>query len=72
VETKVELEYFEIEALIRQGQWQRAVEELEALYTTAEEHGLKNYKVKILSQLLQIYSKNSRLDNLRSTITRIS
>lgn len=48
------------------------MEELETLYATAEEHGLKNYKVKILNQLLQIYSKNSRLDSLRSTITRIT
>jgi hypothetical protein len=72
VETRVELEYFEIEAHIRECQWDRAIEELETLYGTAEEHGLKNYKVKILNQLLQIYSRNSRLDSLRSTITRIS
>jgi hypothetical protein len=36
VETKVELEYFEIESLIREGKLDRAVEELESLYVTAE------------------------------------
>lgn len=72
METKVELEYFEIEGLIREGKWEKAVQELEDLYGTAEQNNLKNYKVKILSQLLQIYSKNSRLDSLRSTIQRIS
>lgn len=72
METKVELEYFEIEGLIREGKWEKAVQELEELYGTAEANNLKNYKVKILSQLLQIYSKNSRLDSLRSTIQRIS
>jgi hypothetical protein len=45
---------------------------LERLYTTAEENNLKNYKVKILNQLLQIYSKNARKANLKSTLERIS
>ncbi len=35
VETRVELEYFEIEALIREGRWEKAIQELESLYTTA-------------------------------------
>lgn len=72
VETRVELEYFEIEGLIREGRWEKAVDELEALYATAEEHSLKNYKVKILNQLLQIYSKNRRLEALKTTISRIA
>lgn len=72
VETKVEMEYFEIEDLIRKALWPQAIEELEKLYTTSEENNLKSWKIKILNQLLQIYCKNFQVDCIKTTIHRIA
>jgi hypothetical protein len=42
------------------------------LYQTCEEHNLKNYKVKILNQLLTIYCKNNNSDKISLTLQRIN
>ena len=72
INTQVELDYYEIEDLIRAGKLDKAITDLEKLYQTCQEHNLKNYKVKILNQLLSIYSKNSKIDKISLTLSRIS
>jgi hypothetical protein len=50
----------------------KAIDELEKLYNICEENNLKNYKIKILNQLLTIYSKNGKINQIASTLSRIS
>lgn len=42
------------------------------MYKTCEEHNLKNYKIKILNQLLTIYSKNERVEKISNILSRIA
>ena len=51
---------------------EKAIDELEKLYVTCEEHNLKNYKMKILNQLLTIYSKDAKVDKISKVLSRIS
>jgi hypothetical protein len=71
VETRVELEYFDIEDLIRAGKLSKAINDLEELYVTCQENNIKNYKIKILNQLLTIYCRDLRIDDIISTLARI-
>ena len=71
VETTVELQFLEIEDMIRKGQLPQALSELETLYTTAQENNLKNYKIKILLELVQIYMKQGQANQIKGTLTRI-
>ena len=42
------------------------------MYKTCEEHNLKNYKIKILNQLLTIYSKNGTVEKISNILIRIA
>ena len=47
--------------MIRKGQVGQAVKELDSLYETAKDHNLKNYKIKILLELLHVNVKESKI-----------
>ena len=47
--------------MLRKGQVGQAVKELDSLYETAKDNNLKNYKIKILLELLQINVKQSKI-----------
>lgn len=51
---------------------EKAISDLEQLYIVCQANNLKNYKIKILNQLLTIYSKNGQTDQIASTLSRIS
>ncbi len=44
---------------------------MEKLYKVASDNNLKNYKIKILNQLLQIYCKDSRLADIEVIMGRV-
>ena len=71
IETTVELQFLEIEDMIRKGQLGQALGELDTLYATAKEHNLKNYKIKILLELVQINIKQGKMEELKRTVDRL-
>lgn len=58
--------------MIRSGKTEQAIAELERLYALCVDNNIKNYKVKILNQLLTIYCKSAKTDNIASTLNRIT
>ncbi len=58
--------------MIRSGKTEKAISELEQLYVLCADNNIKNYKVKILNQLLTIYCKDSKTANIATTLNRIT
>ena len=58
--------------MLRNGKQDKAIQDLEQLYLVCEDNNLKHYKIKILNQLLSIYSKNSSIGKISSTLSKIS
>lgn len=71
-ETKVELEYFEAEELLRKNSIDQCIHSLEELYQISITQELKNWKVKILNFLLQIYCRGNNPEKISQTLERIS
>ena len=49
-----------------------AIDRLDKLFKTCEEHNIKNFKTKILNEQLHLYSKDSKIDNISKVLSQIS
>ncbi len=68
----MELDYFEAEELLRKNEIDKCIVSLEELYEISVTQELKNWKVKILNFLLQIYCRADNSGKISQTLERIS
>ena len=71
IEANIEVDYFDAEELFRKGKNEAALHAIQDIYKTADEKNLRNWKIKAITQMLQIYVQLRDEKKIKETLHTI-